>query len=213
MHIPDGVLPLPVTLGGFAVSIGVVCYCIGKINRRADPREDVPKAALLTAAFFAASLIQIPLPPAGVHFLLGGLMGALLGLFAFPAILVGLFFQAAMFGHGGLTTLGINSVIIGLPALMAAALFRFYRRTPAPGVGRAAIFGFLAGAVAAILSVIFFTLILVFSMPVYLDAEVERSALLVLMLSHLPLVLVEGAGTAFIVLYLRRTKPRLLGGL
>jgi cobalt/nickel transport system permease protein len=211
MHIPDGILPLPVTLGGYAVSIGVAWYCVRKINQRTDPREDVPKAALLTAAFFAASLVQIPLPPASVHFVLGGLLGTVLGIFAFPAILIGLFFQAVMFGHGGLTTLGTNGVILGLPALLAAAVFQLHKRTSCPSGRRTAVCGFVAGAGATAISVVLFALILVFSIPAHLDAAVERSALMLLMLSHIPLVLVEGVATAFIVVYLQRVKPQLLG--
>jgi cobalt/nickel transport system permease protein len=128
MHIPDGILPLPVTLGGYALAASVTWTCLYRINQREDPREDIPKAALLTAAFFLASLIHIPVPPASVHLVLNGLLGILLGPFAFPAIVIGLFFQAVMFGHGGLTTLGVNAIILGMPALAAAALFRMLTR-------------------------------------------------------------------------------------
>ena len=80
MHVPDGMLPLPVTLAGYAASAALVGFCIYKIKQRGDPRDDIPKAALLAAAFFSASLIQIPIPPASVHLVLGGLLGAVLGL-------------------------------------------------------------------------------------------------------------------------------------
>ncbi len=124
MHIPDGILPLPITLGGYAASISICWLCIRATNKREDPWADIPKAALLTAAFFVASLIHIPIPPASVHLVLNGLLGALLGVFAFPAILIGLFLQAVMFGQSGLTTLGVNGVILGLPALAAAGVFQ-----------------------------------------------------------------------------------------
>lgn len=213
MHIPDGILPLPVTLGGYAVSVGVAWYCIRQINRREDPRAAVPKAALLTAAFFVASLIQIPLPPAGVHLVLGGLLGATLGVFAFPAILVGLFFQAVMFGHGGITTLGINGVILGIPALAAAWLFHFHARRPNPSPMRTGIFGCLAGAASIILSLVFFTGILITNMPAHLDVGAECSALFILLAAHVPLIILEGIMTGFVVAYLRRVKPQLLVGL
>jgi len=211
MHVPDGILPLPLTLGGYALAMGVTWCCIRKINQRTDPLADVPKAALLTAVFFAASLIQIPLPPAGVHFVLGGLLGALLGLFAFPAILIGLFFQAVMFGHGGLTTLGVNSLILGLPALLAAVIFCMRGQKACPSGRGTAVFGFIAGAGATATSVVLFALVIVFSLPPHLDAVAERSALILLMFSHIPLVLVEGCVTAFIVVYLQRAKPQLMG--
>ena len=213
MHIPDGILPLPVTLAGYAASAGVVAWCLHKISQRGDPRESIPKAALLAAAFFVASLIQIPIPPASVHLVLGGLLGVVLGYFAFPAILVALFFQAVMFGHGGLTTLGVNGITLGFPALLAAFMFRLYARAPNPGKARAALFGFVAGAGATALSVALFALFLFYTIPAHLDAALERSAIFTLILAHIPVMLVEGVATAFIVVYLRQTKPQLLGGM
>ena len=58
MHIPDGILPLPITLGGYAASISICWLCIRATNKREGPWADIPKAALLTAAFFVASLIH-----------------------------------------------------------------------------------------------------------------------------------------------------------
>ena len=74
-------------------------------------------------------------------------LGAVLDLYAFPAILIGLFFQALVFGHGGLTTLGVNAVMIGLPALLAAQIFKMRHpceRWFGPKLS-AGIFSFLAG--------------------------------------------------------------------
>ena len=47
-----------------------------------------------------------------------------LGYFAFPAILIGLLFQALVIGHGGLTTLGVNAAMMGIPALLAYHIFQ-----------------------------------------------------------------------------------------
>jgi len=131
MHIPDGILPLPVTGTGYAATAATAWYSIHRIRQKEDYRQDIPKASLLTAAFFVASWIHIPIPPTSVHLVLNGLLGALLGYYAFPAILIGLFFQAVMFGHGGLTTLGINAVIMGLLSLFTVAIFvNLLRDTP-----------------------------------------------------------------------------------
>jgi len=119
MHIPDGILPLGLSLGGWAIAAGLTALSLNRIAAQPDPRAGLPRAAMMTAAFFAASLIHIPVPPSSVHLVLPGLMGAMLGWYALPAILIGLAFQAVMFGHGGLTTLGVNAVILGLPALAA----------------------------------------------------------------------------------------------
>ena len=213
MHIPDGILPLPMTLGGYAVSATAAWYCIHKIKQRGDPHEQIPKAALLAAAFFTASLIHIPIPPASVHLVLGGLLGAVLGYFAFPAILVALFFQAVMFGHGGLTTLGINGVILGLPSLLSAMIFRWQAHQPHPTPARTALFGFAAGAIATAISAFLFILFLYNTIPAHLDATAERSAIITLGLLHTPVVIIEGIVTAMVTLFLQKNRPHLLQGL
>lgn len=212
MHIPDGILPLPVTLGGYAACVALGWYCIRRIKQRQDPRQDIPKAALLTAAFFVASLIHIPLPPASVHLVLNGLLGALLGWFAFPAILIGLFFQAMMFGHGGLTTLGVNGIILGMPALAAFALFRLRTWVGEPTASKTTAFAFLAGASAILFSFALFSLILFTNMPAHLSAAAEKRAILTLMLAHVPLMVLEGMMTAMLVAFFLRVRPDILEG-
>ncbi len=212
MHIPDGILPLPVILGGYAASLALAWFCIRKIKQREDPRRDIPKAALLTAAFFVASLIHIPIPPASVHLVLNGLLGAILGWFAFPAILIGLFFQAVMFGHGGLTTLGVNGVILGMPALAAFALFGMRTWIGAPNARKTAAFAFLAGASGILLLVVLFSLILFTNMPAHLSAAAEKRAVLTLVFAHVPLMALEGMITAMLAAFFLRVRPDILEG-
>ena len=128
MHIPDGFIPPSLCIAGYALTGGVTWYCLRKINRTTNPSQQIPKASLLTAAFFVASLIHIPLPPSSLHLVLNGMMGTILGYYAFPAILIGLFFQAVMFQHGGLSTLGVNAAMMGIPALLAYHLFQLKNR-------------------------------------------------------------------------------------
>src|SRR5262249_10179934 len=93
--------------------------------------EEIPRVALLTAAFFVASQIHVPVGVvSSVHLLLNGLIGVVLGWRAGVAIPVGLFLQAALFQHGGFTTLGVNSCIMTLPALLAWQLFTRMRQVP-----------------------------------------------------------------------------------
>lgn len=212
MHIPDGMLPLPVTLGSYLATAAVTAYCVRQIKRRGDPREQIPKAALLAAAFFTVSLIHIPVPPTSVHLIMGGLLGVVLGYFAFPAIMVALFFQAVMYHHGGLTTLGVNGIIIGLPALLAAALFRL-RRLPTNGTAPTAFWGGLAGAAATLGTVVLFTLFLYTNIPPHLDATAERAAIMTLALAHVPVVVIEGIVTALVAVFLQKNRPQLLQGL
>jgi len=212
MHIPDGILPLPVTGAGYAATAATTWYSIRRIKQKEDPRQDIPKASLLTAAFFAASWIRIPIPPTSVHLVLNGLLGALLGYYAFPAILIGLFFQAVMFGHGGLTTLGVNAMIMGLPAIIAHHIFRLRKWGSGESRRKTGVFGFLAGVVAMGVSVAMFVGILLTNLPAELNVVSEKAAIFALAIAHIPVIFIEGTITALVTTFLRRVRPGILDG-
>jgi cobalt/nickel transport system permease protein len=126
VHIDDGILSAPWAAGGFVLAALLALWGAWGIRD-----EEIPRVALMGAVFFVASLIPIPVPAAGhTHLLLNGLLGVVLGRRAFLAVPVGLFLQAALFGHGGFTALGVNSCVMGLPALVAWLLFAGLRRLP-----------------------------------------------------------------------------------
>ncbi len=213
MHIPDGILPIGLTLGGWAAAGGLAALALSRIRARPDPAAGVPRAALMTAVFFAASLVHIPVPPASVHLLLPGLMGAVLGWYAVPAVMIGLFLQAVMFGHGGLTTLGVNTLILGLPALAAFGVLRLGRGSTGRGTGTGRLRGLTdaaTGAGAVALAVALFTGVLLAGLPAHLDAGAERAAITALVLAHVPLMVVEGLVVAAALAFLRRVGPDLL---
>ena len=216
MHIPDGILPTGVLVGGYAVTGAATWLSLRKINQQENPQAGVPKAALLTAAFFVASWIHIPLPPTSVHLVLNGLLGVALGYYAFPAILIGLFLQAIMFQHGGLTTLGVNAAMMGIPALLAYGLFQLGLRlapTDPANPRRRIVVGvaaFVAGALGLALAAFIAYVLLVTTIPATLDADVERAAITALTLAHLPLALIEGVFTVLVVEFLLRVKPELV---
>ena len=212
MHIPDGLMGMPVIATGYGVAAVATAYSIYRINKKENPREDIPKASLLTAAFFVASWIHIPVPPTSIHLVLSGLMGAILGYYAFPAILIGLFFQAVMFQHGGFTTLGINACIMGLPAIVSHFAFRMRNFGGPVGRAKTGIYGFLAGAIAISISIGLFVLVTVNSISANMDAATEQAALYTLAIAHLALIPIEGAITAMLAVFLLRVKPQILEG-
>jgi len=211
MHIPDGILPAAVVAAGYGTTGIATWYSLRKIKQKENPQESIPKASLLTAAFFVASWIHIPIPPTSVHLVLNGLLGALLGYYAFPAILIGLFFQAVMFQHGGLTTLGVNATMMGVPALLAFFIFRlrnsFWFKDKR---GWAGVFGFMAGAIGIGLAALIAFTLLISTMPGNIDVEAERASITALILAHVPLMVIEGIFTTLLVLFLHRIKPELL---
>lgn len=118
VHLSDGVLVWPWYYGSIAVALALIVL----LSRRVTD-EEIPRIGILTAAFFVASLIHVKLGPTSVHLLLNSLVGVLLGTRAILAITVGLVLQAILLGHGGFTALGINTLVIALPALLARPIF------------------------------------------------------------------------------------------
>lgn len=204
MHLPDGFVPVGQAVAGYGGIAALTALALWRIRRLPDPQAGVPRAAMLTAVFFAASAVAVPVPPASVHLVLTGLMGVCLGWFAVPAIVVGLFLQTVLFGHGGLTTLGLNGLILCPPALLA---FWVWRRAGARHPDLAALG---AGGGAVLLSLALFAGMVLAGMPAAVDARVERAALAALVLAHLPLVLAEAVIVLGVLRALRRIEPSLL---
>lgn len=213
MHIADGFVPPAIWIGGYGIAGVATWLSLRQIQRQPDPSQGIPKASLLTAAFFVGSSLSIPVPPASVHLVLNGLLGVVLGSYAFPAILIGLFFQAVLYGHGGISTLGANAVLMGLPAVVAGQIFRLRQ-----GVSwgsrrlRLGLFGFVGGAVGLGLATLIFYGVSLLTLPMGLDQTTERGALLTISIVHVPLMILEGGFTSFVVLFLDRVKPELLPG-
>ncbi|HEV8061861.1 MAG TPA: CbiM family transporter [Gemmataceae bacterium] len=114
VHIADGVLNWPWLAGGFAITAVLAWLGAWKIRD-----EEIPRVALLTAAFFVASQIHVRIGPTSVHLILNGLVGVILGWRAALAIPVGLLLQATLLGHGGVAALGVNCCVMLIPALLA----------------------------------------------------------------------------------------------
>jgi cobalt/nickel transport system permease protein len=128
VHIPDGNVLTPSWLiAGYVLSGILVWVAAWRIQD-----EEIPRVALLTAAFFVASLMHVPVPglPSSAHLLLNGLLGVVLGRRAPLAIALGLLLQAVLLQHGGLTTLGVNCCVMALPALLAWQMFATVQRLP-----------------------------------------------------------------------------------
>lgn len=198
-HIPDGVLSVPVLVGGGIAAAALAAIAVRRLD---DAR--IPHAAVLSAAFFVASLVHIPVGPVSVHPLLGGLMGLVLGWLAVPAILVALILQAVFFGFGGITALGVNVLNIAIPALLAGATIgAAVRRSTRL---RSVLFlGAAAGAGAVLLTAGLVCAMLALSATHYLPA------LGVVLATYGPLAVVEAALTAAAVALLHKVKPELLG--
>ncbi len=196
MHISEGILAWPVLASAAGVAGVGVAIGFKKLGY-----EAIPKTGILSAAFFVASLIHVPIGPSNVHLILNGLLGLMLGWAAFPAILVALVLQAIFFQYGGITTLGVNTLIMALPAVVCYYLFHPFLRA-GPAVYLAA--GFACGAFSVFLSGVIVGAVLVFSQQHFLEVAV------LVVTAHLPVMIVEGIITLFCVGFLKKVQPILL---
>lgn len=118
MHIAEGLLPAKYAIGysvaaGVIVAKGIADY----VKRSREFPMTKQLTGVMTAAVFIISLLPIPVPVTGTSSHPGGtpLAAILMGPFIPSAMsLVALFFQALFLAHGGLTTLGANTLTMGL---------------------------------------------------------------------------------------------------
>jgi len=197
MHISEGVLSAPVLIGGGIICAGFTAYGLRKIRN-----EDIPKVSVLTATFFVASLVHVPLGPSSVHLILNGIIGLILGPAIFPALLVALFFQAILFQFGGLTVLGVNTVNMAFPGLLMYYLCRPLIRSERRWLNLIA--GFIAGAGAVFLAGVLVALAL------YLSNQGFVSAAKAVLLAHIPIMIIEGIVTAIAISFIKKIKPEIL---
>ncbi len=199
MHISEGVLSPAVLVSGAGLAAVGTAIGLKKLDY-----EAIPRVAILSAAFFVASLIHVPVGPVGVHLVLNGLMGMLLGWLAVPAILIALFLQALLFQFGGLTVLGVNTVTMAAPALVCFYAYRGLLRH----AGMPAMIGaFACGVTGILLSGVLVAAALITTGQAFLQV-----AELVL-LAHIPIMIIEGIITLFIFLFLKKVRPEMLEGI
>lgn len=197
MHISEGVLSGPVLISGGVLAAAGTAIGLKKIDY-----DHIARVGILAAAFFVASLVHVPLfGPVSIHLIMNGLVGLLLGWAAFPAIVVALLLQAVFFQFGGITTLGVNTIIMALPAVIG-----FYLFSPLLHKGPRALWvaGFGCGFCVVLMSGLLVGLALLFTEDNFLNiAKLVVTA-------HIPIMIIEGIVTAFCVAFLKKVQPAML---
>ena len=198
MHISEGVLSGPVLVSSAALAAVGTGIGLKKLDY-----DHIAKAGMLSAAFFVASLIHVPIGPSNAHLILNGLVGILLGWAAVPAILVALVLHGVFFQFGGITTLGINTLIMALPAVFCYLIFGHLIHKSSR---TAAVAAFSTGLLSVLLSGVIVGLALIFTEENFL----EVSGLIIA--AHIPVMIIEGIVTAACVAFLRKVRPEMLPG-
>ena len=157
MHISEGVLSAPVLLAGWAVTAPAVAAILWRVRQ-----AEIPRIACFSALFFVASFVHLPVGVSSMHLMLSGLVGAFLGSRAILAIFVALFLQGVFFGFGGLSVLGVNTAVIGFPAVLGG-LFAAAAKAQELKARTQKIYLFLAGFVPIVCSMLLLDLVLFIS--------------------------------------------------
>lgn len=202
MHIAEGILAATAEGRQLLLAGGALCAAGTAVGLYRLDYQRLPRVAVLSSAFFVASLIHVPLGPTAEHLVLSGLLGLVLGWAAFPAVLVALLLQAVLFSYGGLTTLGVNTLIMAVPAIVCYYLFGPWVRGGREPVVFAA--AFAAGATGVIAGAA------LNAGTLALAAGGYRAFAALVAVLHLPMAAVEGLVTGSVVVLLRKVRPELL---
>jgi len=138
MHLAEGVLPLSHAIGWSALAAPTVFW---SLRGEQQARRDTPSSSVVmagaTSLLFAGTLLPLPVPVVGAtsHICLTPMLALIVGVrrIVWPTFFV-LLLQAVFFAHGGLTTLGVNTLTLGLLGPLAAVgLWNLCRRVGADG--------------------------------------------------------------------------------
>ena len=192
MHISEGILSGGVLAAGWAVSAAGIAIGLKKTDT-----TRIVRTALLSSAFFLASLVNVRLGPSSTHLSLLAPMGLILGWSLFPAMFTALLLQAILFHFGGLAVLGVNVMNMALPALIVYILFGKIAR-------KNILVAFIAGFLAVMMGAGLVGLCLGLT-----DGNFFTAAKIIL-LAHIPLAVIEGIVTMFMFIWLKKSAPEFL---
>lgn len=197
IHLSDGLLHDWMAV---LATIGAVAMVLMSAQRLSD--DEISRIGVFTAAVFVSSQLHFKFFGTSVHLLLNAVTGVVLGRRAVIAIGTAVMLQALLFAHGGVSTWGVNTLTMSLPAILAGIQFqRAIRRWP----NRVALLGMLLGLFASALTVALACTVL------YFGGISTLATIGVILLVHLPVIGVEAAITMSLVHYLGRVKPEWLG--
>ena len=195
MHIADGVLTLESTVTVSAISLVCLYVSIKSIKD-----EKITLAAAMSAMFFIATFIHIPLGVTQIHLVLIGVIGILIGWMSFISIFIALVLQALLLGYGGVVSLGVNLFVMGMPAII---VYYLYNMEITNKLNEKVKF-FLVGFLGTFFATLFLAIILLFSKPEY-----EYASYTIFIVDSGAMV-IEGIISMFLLQFFKKTYPKIL---
>lgn len=199
MHLSEGVLAYSTLISGGVFSAIGTYWGLKQLNDK-----QLPLTALFGAVFFVASTIHIPVGIGSVHLILNGLAGLLLGWSVFPAFLIALTLQALLFSFGGMSVLGTNLLIMALPAVFAHYLLRSQLEKTLTKK-RLIMIGAACGIIGVGGGALLASAVLTVD-----NGKAYFPLIQLLILSHIPVFILDSIISSAILLSLHKMKPELL---
>ena len=215
MHIEDGILPLAACAAYFVVTAAFVIPGIYEIKRKVKTNLSYkPFLALVGVAVFVISAMHLPVPVTGSssHPCGTPLAAIIIGPFATVVIsVIVLFFQAVFLGHGGITTIGANTLSMGIAGgLLGYAVWKGLRAGKAPLWLAAGMAGLVGDLVTYMVSAFELALSLHGNVPLF------KQWLIFFMgygPTQFPLAIAEAVFTAAVLQAMVNRRPDLLPGI
>ena len=209
MHVPDGFINAPVSIGTGVISFATLwAYVRSAKSLVAD--KLIALTGMMSALIFVLQMINFPIAAGTSGHLLGGalaviVLGPNLGIICISIVVV---IQSLLFADGGLSALGINVLNMAIiTSLVGWVTISSWKKL----FGEANISIISGSIVAGILSVVFSSIAFVFEYALGGTVSVPLGSVLIAMVSsHLLIGLGEGVITALIVSLLLRVRSDLI---
>ncbi|MCS7200060.1 MAG: energy-coupling factor ABC transporter permease [Caldimicrobium sp.] len=212
MHISEGILPLKWALFWWLITAVILGLALrGVRNFLMDDLQRKALFTFVTAFIFLISLIPIPVPIAGTSSHPVGVATGVFVLGVCGSIVAGfivLLLQAFLLAHGGLSTLGANTLAMAvIGSLSAYLVILLLQRTPFPLYVKAFISGAVANWATYLVTALQLSLALKGDEP--LEVFLIKT-ILAFMPTQLPMGIIEGVITASVVTAIAKKRGDLM---
>lgn len=121
LHIPDGVLPLPLWIGGLLLAV-LALFFATRSSVQAGPRAIALQSAL-GGVMLVVMAVPVPITAFDYCMTLAGPVGVLLGGAAAIQVSFVVTLILALMGQGGFTVIGLNTIVLGAGAALARPVY------------------------------------------------------------------------------------------
>ena len=125
IHLPDGVLPVWLWVSGY-IAVILIWAILLRFMKKENLTKRLPLLGMMAAVMVLGASVEII--PIAYHVNLTVVSGILLG----PSLIFLATFVVnvilALFGHGGITVIGLNTLVLSIEGVAGYFLFRFFWR-------------------------------------------------------------------------------------